>query len=226
MLNNDIRVIIADDHTVVQLGVAKLLESEPGIQVVGVTGTVDGLLKMLRSTPCEVLICDYSFHKDPEPDGMALLEKVRRYFPEINVILLSSYDSVVIVREVLQIGVKAFISKSSQELARLPDIIRKVMNGEQCIDQKTSQELIKYMLEAPQSSKSGILKLSPREMEVVRLFIRGMTVTEIAQYTSRSLKTISTQKKKAMEKLGVKSDSELTEVYLDLQNRQTEESKM
>lgn len=219
MLNTDVRVIIADDHTVVQLGVAKLLEAESDIQVVGVTGTVEGLLRMLKSTPCEVLICDYSFHKDPEPDGMALLEKIRRYHPEINVILLSSYDSVVIVREVLQIGIKAFISKSSQDLARLPDIICRVMNGEQCVDHKTSQELIRYMLEAPASSKSGMLKLSPREMEVVRLFIRGMTVTEIAQYTRRSLKTISTQKKKAMDKLGVRSDSELTEVYLDLNNR-------
>lgn len=223
MLNSDVRVIIADDHTVVQLGVAKLLEGEPDIRVVGVAGTVGGLLKMLKSTPCEVLVCDYSFHKDPEPDGMALLEKIRRYFPDVNIILLSSYDSVVIFREMLQLGIKAFISKSSQELTRLADIIRKVMNGEQCIDPKTSQELIKYMLETPSGNKSGVERLSPREMEVVRLFIRGMTVTEIAQYTSRSLKTISTQKKKAMEKLGVKSDSELTEVYLDLHSRQTTE---
>lgn len=219
MLNTVVRVIIADDHTVVQLGVAKLLESEADIQVTGVAGTVETLMKTLKDTPCDVLICDYSFHKDPEQDGFALLERIRRYYPNINIILLSSYDSVVIVREVLQIGVKAFISKSSDELAQLADIIRRVMNGEQCVDPKTSQELIKYMLDTPSRSKSGILKLSPREMEVVRLLIRGMTVTEIAQYTRRSLKTISTQKQKAMSKLGVKTDSELTEVFLDLNNR-------
>ncbi|MEX1843608.1 response regulator transcription factor [Enterobacter cloacae] len=220
MLNSDIRVIIADDHTVVQFGVAKLLEAEPDIRVVGLAGTVGGLFKILKSTPCEVLICDYSFYKDPEPDGMALLEKIRRYYPGVNIILLSSYDSVVIVREMLQIGVMGFISKAIQD-TQLPVAIRKVMNGEQYIDPKTSQELIKYMLEAPTGNKSGVSILSPRETEVVRLFIRGMTVTEIAQYTNRSLKTISTQKKKAMDKLGVKSDSELTEVYLDLHNRQT-----
>ncbi|CNK99825.1 transcriptional regulator RcsB [Yersinia mollaretii] len=216
MLNTDVRVIIADDHPIVQLGVAKILEAESDIQVVGVAGTVEDLLKMLKITHCDVLVCDYAFRKDPEPDGMALLQKIRRYYPAINIILLTSYDSVVIVREVLQIGVRAFVSKSSQDLDHLADIVRRVIKGEQCVDHKTSQELISYMLEAPSSGKTGMLMLSPREMEVVRLFSDGMTVTEIAQYTRRSLKTISTQKKSAMDKLGVKSDSELTGIYLNL----------
>ncbi|WP_211465556.1 response regulator transcription factor [Collimonas silvisoli] len=209
-----IKVVVADDHPVVVIGISDVLKGEPDIQLLSAALTITELFETLRQISCDVLITDYSFDDDNEPDGMHLLERVRRMYPLLKIVLLTAHDDIVVVRQAMKLGVLGFISKRSGAFTGLPTVIRSVMAGEKYLDPATSKLLLEYMLENnPGSQALTEVNLSKRELEVVRLFVSGKTVTEIANLTDRSLKTISTQKSKAMVKLGAHNDVELINAF-------------
>lgn len=211
------RVVVADDHLVVVMGLSKVLESEPGVYLVATATSISKLMEVLQEAPCDVLVCDYSFDGDTEPDGLQLLERIRRLYPDVKIILLTAHDDIMIVQQALRLGVVGFLSKVSEEFSSLPTVIESILEGKIYLDPKTSEQMVRHMIANQTSSgSSSSAGLSPREMEVLRLFGRGMTVTEIAQYTNRSLKTISTQKKNAMIKLGARNDVELLNAFRQL----------
>lgn len=76
-----INVIVADDHPVVVLGICKALEDAPDLHLVAAATSITELRLALSQAPCDVLICDYSFENDGQPDGLQLLERIRREFP-------------------------------------------------------------------------------------------------------------------------------------------------
>ncbi len=211
------RVVVADDHLVVVIGITKVLESEPDVYCVATATSIAGLMQVLQEAPCDVLVCDYSFDGDPEPDGLQLLERIRRLYPDVKIILLTAHDDVMIVQQALRLGVVGFLSKVSEEFASLSTVIDSILAGKIYLDPKTSEQMVRHMV-VNQASDGSVSSagLSPRETEVLRLFARGMTVTEIAQYTNRSLKTISSQKKNAMIKLGARNDVELLNAFRQL----------
>jgi len=210
-------VVVADDHPVVVTGIRKMLESVPDLIVTAAVVSIAQLFKALEEVACDVLICDYSFEVGDEPDGLRLLERIRRLYPQVRIILLTAHDDLAIVQRAMQLGVAGFLSKSSEEFSDLPSLVGRVMGGEKYLDAVTSKVLLQHVMNhnLPAPSLSA-LQLSDREMEVARLFVKGMSVTEIAQYTHRSIKTISTQKKKAMIKLGAANDVELINVFNQL----------
>jgi two-component system capsular synthesis response regulator RcsB len=209
-----IKVVVADDHPVVIIGITDVLKREPNIQLLSAAPTIEELFETLRHTPCDVLITDYSFEGDSEPDGMYMLERVRRTYPMLKIVLLTAHDDIVVVRHALKLGVLGFISKSSDAFSDLSKVLHSVMAGERYLDPATSKALLEHMLEnAPGTQALAEVSLSKRELEVVRLFVSGKTVTEIAELTARSLKTVSTQKSRAMIKLGAHNDVELINAF-------------
>jgi len=207
-------IIVADDHLVVVLGLSMVLENQSTMHLVAAATSISELMEALRQLPCNVLVCDYSFERDSDPDGLQLIERIRRLHPDVKIVLLTAHDDLVIVQQAMRLGVSGFMSKASSAFATLPSVIEIVMQGKKYLDPRTSQALVDHMLE--NQAVTGTLasaQLSARELEVMRMFAKGMTVTEIAQYTRKSLKTISTQKKKAMVKLGANNDIELVNAY-------------
>ncbi|WP_421557841.1 response regulator [Pseudomonas canadensis] len=207
-------VIVADDHPVVALGVCQMLEGVEHIHLVAAAVTISELFEALAQVHCDVLICDYSFEDDSEPDGTLLLKRIRRLYPDLKIILLTGHDDVVIMQMAVEIGVSGFLSKSSRDFSSLPAVITRVLQGEKYLDPETSKVLVQHMMTNNLTSQSlTTAQLTARELEVLRMFSRGMSVTDIAQHTNRSVKTISTQKKKAMLKLGVMNDIELLKAF-------------
>jgi two-component system capsular synthesis response regulator RcsB len=207
-------IIVADDHLVVILGLSKIFESQPNMHLVAAATSISELMQALQQLPCDVLVCDYSFEKDDDPDGLQLIERIARLHPSVKIVLLTAHDDIVVVQQAMRLGVTGFVSKASGAFAMLPSVIETVMGGKTYLDPNTSQTLVEHMLtnSAPNGTLAAV-QLSARELEVMRLFANGMTVTEIAQYTKRSLKTISTQKKKAMMKLGAQNDVSLVNAF-------------
>ncbi|ROL72991.1 hypothetical protein BLX41_18270 [Pseudomonas protegens] len=200
-------IVVADDHPVVVLGIRKLLEEAPGLHVAGSATSVSELFSVLEQTDCHVLICDYSFDAPDQTDGLLLLERIRRLHPEICIIVLTAHDDLVIVQRAMQLGVMGFLSKASYELSSLVSVVYRVLEGERYLDPTTSKMLLQHVMTSNLSTPAlSSMQLTARELEVVRLFTRGMSVTEIARHTHRSIKTVSTQKKRAMIKLGVIND--------------------
>lgn len=195
----DLKVIIADDHPVVLLGTRATLNADPrqGFEVVGAANTVTRLFELLAETPCKVLITDFSMPRGEMPDGLTMISRIRREFPQVQIVVLSVLSSTHTLRALLRLGVMGLYNKN-ENLTELPRATR--MAG---MKRRYISPSYQLKLEQPNDP------LSARELEVLRMMANGLSGREIALLTHRSEKTISRQKRNAMEKLGLVHDSAL-----------------
>lgn len=210
-----IRIVIADDHPVVLLGIKALLhEYGAGMRVVGEAGSSKELLALLPGCECDLLITDYSMPDAAgAEDGLAWLKRLRREYPELPVIVLTMIHNPALVRGMLGAGVNGVVGKAAMTRELLL-AIRAVTAGR--------SYLVEHVRDAvadpptPEAGQDGVAgndpsTLSRREAEIVRLYASGLTITQIAERVHRSVKTISQQKNNAMRKLGLTSNSQLYE---------------
>nr|WP_278251731.1 response regulator transcription factor [Burkholderia gladioli] len=166
------------------------------------------------------MISDYEFGDTRAHDGIQMIERLRHDFPHLKILMLTMHDDIILVRRLISMGVAGFLSKSTPALSKLPEILRAVERGEQYIDAAIAQALrLADMQLASAGGRRRMVMLSKREYEVVRLFARGMQISEIARQTGRSVKTISTRKGSAMRKMEVDNDADLIIRFLDLGER-------
>jgi two-component system capsular synthesis response regulator RcsB len=199
------RVIVADDHPIIRAGVRMLLEDSTDTEIVAEADSPEALLSTLRATPADLLITDFSMPSDQEVDGLALIRRIRRDFPDLPIIVLTMMSNVGVIGTIVGAGVRGLIDKSAG-MAEISLAIRAVRQGRDYVSSTFRQGLLQSQFDA----KSGqTARLSPRESEVLRLFASGLTVSGIAERLSRSVKTVSRQKSDAMTKLGLKSDLEI-----------------
>lgn len=215
-----IRIVLLDDHEVVLHGLTLRLAREPDFAVVGAYGGSRQLITALQGLAADLLVIDYVLGKD-QIDGLNLIRLLRVRFPESRIVVSSAHDNTATVLLAMRAGARGYVGKG-QELSELVSAIRTVAAG---------GIYVSPMMEAEVSSRIGLLTqadnlhgtatltsrpdLSPREQEVLRCLLDGMSVTEVAGKFARSVKTISTQKRAAYRKLGIHSDNELFRTRLD-----------
>ncbi|PCE27087.1 hypothetical protein BWP39_09890 [Paraburkholderia acidicola] len=209
-----IDVVIADDHPVLVFGVRTLLENAPGIRVVATAVDIAGLLTILDNQPCDVLVCDFTFADEGAQDGMHLIAHLLRTYPRMKIVLLTAHEDLMLIRHVLTMGVAGFIGKSKAKLESLPVAVHKVYSGGIYL----APEIKTLLAEAGNAGGGGTstderATLTKREFDVVHKLLKGMSVSEIARETGRSIKTISSQKMSAMQKLGARNDAELAIMF-------------
>jgi two-component system, NarL family, captular synthesis response regulator RcsB len=200
-----IKVIIADDHPVILFGAAQALLKFPEIEVVGQARQSTELIRLLQKSPCDVVVSDLAMPGGQYGDGMPLLGYIGRQFPTVRIVVLTMLENPALLKRLREVGVTAVINKSD-DLSHIGLAIVHVMRGQEYIGPSVRLALDSMGLSA--SGQQRDVVLSKRELEVVRLFVSGMTITEIAAQLKRSIKTISTQKNTAMRKLGIERDSE------------------
>ncbi|KVT32703.1 response regulator transcription factor [Burkholderia ubonensis] len=218
-----IRVVILDDHAVVQHGIACYLTEQAGIEVAASFAKSRDLIRWLESNPVDVVLLDYMLGPD-EIDGLNLVKLVATRFPDCRILMTSSSDTPATVNMTMRAGALGFFGKS-ENLRELAHAIHVVANGRPYISAELSRKMLTSTSadpgaierlptvdESTSSSDSELsenLRLSPREHEVLRCYLAGMSVSDIASKFSRSPKTISAQKQSAYRKLGIRSDAEL-----------------
>ncbi|MBR8402683.1 MULTISPECIES: LuxR C-terminal-related transcriptional regulator [Burkholderia cepacia complex] len=207
-----IGVVLADDHPGMIAGVVHELASVNTIELRGHVSNSTELVELLESTPCDVLVSDYAMPTGKYGDGITLFGFITRRFPDLKLVVLTMLDNPAILGSLDDIGVRAIVSKSDAVAHLIPAIHAAYTGGKYhsptvvaVLKERTAQ---RANAEAPPA-------LSPREMEVVRLFVSGMRVDDIAERLNRSKKTISTQKARAMEKLGFTSDTDLVKYAVE-----------
>jgi two-component system capsular synthesis response regulator RcsB len=215
-----IRIALLDDHAIVRYGMALRLSEEPDFIVVGSFETSHAMISSLRNTPADVLLVDYSLGPT-EIDGVSLIRSLSVKFPDSKILILSSHYDSATVALTLRVGARGFVSKS-EKVSQIVKAIRTVAAGFVYLDAEMSYRLaeisVATKVEAQVEHTKGEsrlmagAKLSVKEREVIRCFLDGMTVSEIAIKFERSAKTISTQKSMAFRKLGVSSDNELFKI--------------
>jgi two-component system capsular synthesis response regulator RcsB len=198
------RVIIADDHPVVRIGLRMLIDLSRTCVIVGEADGPDSLLSLLSTTPCDLLITDFSMPGNQQADGLKMLSTVRRHYASTPIILVSMFANVATLRVAFAQGVMAIVAKDASA-TELPLAIKSVGEGRRFISESLRTALAQADVEAHSHSPS----LSAKEHEVVRMLASGMTVSEIASYFKRSVSTISKQKSMAMQRLGISTDVDL-----------------
>ncbi|VVQ01889.1 Transcriptional regulatory protein RcsB [Pseudomonas fluorescens] len=198
------RVIIADDHPVVRIGLRMLVDVNKTCVVVGEADGPDSLLKLLCTTPCDLLITDFSMPGNLQVDGLKMLGGVRRRYPKLPIILVTMFANITALRMAFAQGVMAIVAKGASAM-ELPQAIKSVGEGRRFV----SESLRTLLLQEDARAQSSACSLSPKEHEVVRMLASGMTVSQIAGHFKRSVSTISKQKKMAMQRLGITTDVDL-----------------
>ncbi|OQS33503.1 response regulator [Chromobacterium haemolyticum] len=204
METEEIKVLLADDHPTVLSGLEHVLQSRRAVRVAGKANSATALWDMLASQPCDVLVSDYSMPGCESGDGATMFERLRRLYPELGIVVLTMMDNALVVRSLRGLGIHCILSKS--------DAIEHLLPALYAARAKTSyySPAVERLLEADGPAQPAAKRdLTAREAEVVRLFVAGLTVNDIAAKLKRSKQTISTQKASAMRKLGAERDADL-----------------
>jgi len=208
MSSYGIRVIFADDHPVLALANRQIVEPVPSIVCVGEARNSTELVELLQHTPCDVLVTDYAMPGGEYGDGRALISFLSRRYPGLKVVVMTMMDNPMVLRSLFRQRIHCIVSKSDDP-GNLVPAIHAAFRGERFASPRVAS-LMSARTDFDRVHNDVSLQiLSLRELEVVRLFVSGMTVSEIAAELRRTKQTISTQKLSAMRKLGISRDSDL-----------------
>ena len=205
------RIILADDHPVVLMG-AEMALCPPfsrDFTIVAQAHGADELIECLQRTPCDILITDYAMPFGSFPDGLALMGYVRRHFSHVRLIVMTMLSNPYLLQALLNLGACGLFDKRSC-LPELKRATENVMRGRRHLCPSFAR-ILDTQAALSASSNAPLVSLSERELEVVRMFVQGLSGRQIAQRMNRSEKTISRQKRAAMDKLGLDHDGGLVE---------------
>lgn len=203
-----IKIILADDHTLIRSGLKALLSFSPEFEVIG--EAEDGLtaIRQVEEKKPDILILDLSM---PHMSGIDCIKEIRSRGLVCNILVLTMYDDEEYIKEVMRSGADGYLLKKSAD-RELIEAIHKIYQGKKYLNESISQTLIDSLLRsAPTQSDmtDPYILLSIREREVLRYLAKGFTNSEIAEILSLSPKTIDTYRSRIMNKLNIKKKSEL-----------------
>lgn len=202
-----LKVLIADDHPIVLLGVRQILSDKAEFLIVGEANQAGDLLRLIEEKQPDIVITDYDMPGDEtHGDGLRFIGYLRRHYPQINVIILTVVQSAVIISMLQSMGVFAVLSK----IEDMGEILRALRFAQLGLPYRgPSAEAQGPGVAENDPAAERIAQLTGKELEVLRHLMGGSSVTVVATTLQRSVKTISAQKISAMRKLGVTSDHEL-----------------
>lgn len=209
------RVVIADDHPIILAGVRVLLQNQcADCQLIGEVHSGNALLALLARQSCDMVVTDFSMPVEGEPvDGLGLIGQLHERYPRLAIVVFTMSHNPALIEGMLASGANAVVEKTAMT-KELILAIQAVRTGRSYVSELLRKRLAEGCAETGtqrvRDDSSGSV-LSAREAEIMRMLARGMTVTEIAKATSRSIKTISQQKHDAMRKLCIDRDSQLFE---------------
>jgi DNA-binding NarL/FixJ family response regulator len=198
-----IRVVIADDHTIVREGLKQLLQASRDLDVVGEARDGHEALQRVRESDFDVLLLDMSM---PGRSGMDLIKQVKSEKPRLRILVLSMHQEHQYAVRAIKAGASGYLTKESAS-TQLVSAIRKIAAGGVFITPEVAEQLALGAM--PRADGPPHALLSDREYQVFRLLVSGKAVSEIAGQLNLSVKTVSTHKARLMEKMGIGNQAEL-----------------
>lgn len=201
-----VRILLADDHTILRQSLQTRLDAEPDFVLVGdAKDGLEALEEMERLRP-DVLVLDIGM---PGLNGIEVLERVRQRFPRTRVVVLSMYQDQSYVVQAFQNGAAAYVVKSA-DAKDLVHAVREVMAGRRYLSPPfTERHLEEYMKKAANGDTDPYALLTRREREVLQLVVEGFTNPQIARRLFIDTRTVETHRAHVMEKLGLRNLAEL-----------------
>jgi DNA-binding NarL/FixJ family response regulator len=200
-----IRVLIADDHSIVRDGLKRILAATSDLQVTGEAAGGDETLALVKANDYDVVMLDMSM---PGLSGIDLIKRLKVEKPKLKILVLSMHGESQYAARVLKAGAAGYLSKDSAAEALL-GALRKIAAGGVHIGEAAAASLLQAGDKPPHET------LSDREFEVMRLLVEGLGPTEIGERLHLSVKTVSTHKTRILDKLGVGSTAELVRYAME-----------
>lgn len=202
-----IRILIADDHNLVRTSIARMLNSEEDLQVIGeASGGEEAISESRRLRP-DIVLMDVRM---PGIGGLEATRKLARGMADIKVVALTAYLEEVFAQRLLDAGASGFISKGT-DMEEMVRAIRLIHAGQRYISPEIAQRLVLSKLD---SQDNPFDHLSSRELQVAMMVVNCHKVSDISDRLFLSPKTVNTYRYRIFEKLGVQSDVELTHLAL------------
>lgn len=199
-----IKILIADDHSIMRSGLRNMLTTQADVDVVGEAADGDGVLDAIACHAADVLLLDLSM---PGLSGIDLIRRVRALQPLLPILILSMHVEGQIVTRALRAGAAGYVTKDADP-EDLITAIRKVANKGRYIDPALVDSVIVSPVNTEQHDQPHEA-LSPRELQVLERIAAGMPLGTIADELHLSPKTVSTHKMRLMQKLGLESNADL-----------------
>ncbi len=198
-----IRIVVADDHTIVREGLKQVLSAASDLSIVGEAQNGHEVLQRVRELEFDVLLLDMSM---PGKSGIELIKQVRAEKPKLRVLVLSMHQEQQYAVRAIKAGASGYLTKESAS-AQLVSAIRKVAGGGAFITEAVAEQLALGAM--PQADGPPHSALSDREFQVFRLLVSGKAVSNIADELNLSVKTVSTHKARIMQKMNMSNPTEL-----------------
>ena len=209
-----VRVLLADDHTLVRAGIRALLEKIPGVEVVGEASDGREVLDLIKTHQPDVVLLDISM---PGLNGLQALTRINRDFPHVRVVILSMHHNDEYVLQALKSGVFGYLLKRAAT-AELAAAVKAVVDGEIYLSREIANQFRKkFPLQQIAHSSGPLERLTWRQREILQLLAEGQTTKAIAQVLKISDKTVEYHRSHLMARLNIFDISGL--VHFALRNK-------
>jgi len=199
-----IRVVIVDDHAILRRGLTQIIAESTDMQVVGEADASAPALRLLRETPCDVVLLDISL---PDRNGIETLKLIRKEFHGLQVLMLSMHPENQYAVRSLKAGAAGYLTKQSAP-SQLVSAIRQVKDGRKYVTAAVAQELANSIDRDSDRPLHEVLSI--REYQTLCMIASGKSLTDMAHQMSISVKTVSVYRARVLEKMHLKNNSELT----------------
>jgi two-component system invasion response regulator UvrY len=206
------KILLIDDHEVVRAGVKRIFDKQPQDTVMfGEASTAPEAIDLVRDQDWDVVVLDLSLGGR---DGLEVLKELKQIRPRLPVLILSMHSEELFARRAFKAGANGYITKDIPR-SELVSAINKVIDGGTYVSPTLAEDLVDDLRRGADRPAHELL--SDREFEVMRLIASGKTVSEIAELLSLGDSTISTYRARILEKMGMKTNAELT--HYAIQNK-------
>lgn len=203
-----IKVLVADDHDLVRMGITRMLDDDPDIEVIGEAVDGDSAVLQVRKLMPDVLLLDVNM---PNIDGIEATRRIKQFSNHTKVLAVSSFSAQPYPSMLLKAGVDGYITKGTP-LDEMIRAIKKVHTGSRYFSHDIAEQLAETVL--GEQSQSPFDSLSEREKQVAMMVVNCQSTQQIADQLFVSAKTVNTYRYRIFEKLGVDSDVKLTHLAI------------
>ncbi len=200
-----IKVLLADDHSIVRAGLCRIVEETEDMEVIGEGSGGREALRLARQNPPDVAVVDISM---PDLDGLEVTARLHSEYPDLPVLILTMHEEAQYVVRAIEAGAMGYITKQSAP-EQLVNAIRKLHAGQRYLTEEAAEALALRVAKKLQG-RSLLDSLSTRELQVLRRLALGHTNREIADSYCISVKTVDTYRYRLLKKLNLRNNAELS----------------